>query len=103
MSPRSLVVVAVLAVAGLLGILTTRRRAAPPPPPAVARATAVPNQKVETSPSPAPDARVVRPETYFAPIDETKITSAQAAAAAARYRERARYPRTSRPLENNLD
>lgn len=104
MSRRPLVIlVAVLVVAGALFALFGRRAPAPPPasPPAPAIATSEP--VVEVKPSPGPEREVVRTETYFEPVDETKITAEQAAAAAARYRKAARFPRTSRPLEDGLD
>lgn len=105
MSRRPLVIVVVLlAVAGALFALVGRRAPAPPPPPPAPRATATTEPEVEVKPSPGPAAReIVRTETYAEPVDESQLTAEQAAAVAARYRKAARFPRTSRPLEDGLD
>ncbi|MCC6764607.1 MAG: hypothetical protein IT293_08085 [Deltaproteobacteria bacterium] len=103
MSRRPLVIVVVsLAVAGALFVLLGRRAPAPPPLP-VAKATDTPESVAEVQPSPGPEREVVRTETYFEPVDDSKLTAEQAGAAAARYRKAARFPRTSRPLEDGLD
>jgi len=106
MSRRPLLILTVLVVAAVLGVLLARRAPAPTPQPApavAAKSTATPEAVAEAEPSPEPQRRVVRTETYFEPVEDSKITSAQAAAAAARYRKAARFPHTSRPLEDGLD
>jgi hypothetical protein len=106
MSQRPLLIVVVLAVIGVVAVLLTRAREEKKPVPVAVQATATP-VAVAAVPSPmatrAPERRVVRTETYFEPLDDQQINGQQAAAAAARYRKAARYPRTSRPLEDGLD
>ena len=103
MSRRPLIV-SLIVVAGLVaGRLFMRRgpeRAAPPPakPSATPAAVAAAPQPTSTVPP-----KVFRTETSFEPVDETTITAKQAEAAAQRYRKAARFPRTSRPLEDGLD
>ena len=103
MSRRPLLILAVLAVAGLLAALLMRRAPEEKKPvPVAVQATAV---AVAAAPQPtrSPQRSIVRTETAFEPIDDAQITGDQAKAAAARYRKAARYPRTSRPLEEGLD
>ncbi len=80
-------------------------RAAPEPAPApVVAAKPSPTPiALAVDRTPEPEREVIRTETYFEPVDEAKITPEQAAAAATRYRKAARFPRTSRPLEDGLD
>ncbi len=104
-SRRPLLIAVLVAVAGLAAALLMRRAPEPPPPvPVVAKATATP-VAVAAAPEPtrAPERRVVRTETYFEPLDDRTLTGEQAKAAAARYRNAARFPRNSRPLEDGLD
>ncbi len=100
MSQRSLLIVGLMVVVGVLAFLLTRR---PAPPPKVAVVAATPAPEVEIKPSPGPERNEVRTETSLEPVDESTLSAEQAAAAAARYRKAARYPRTSRPLEDGLD
>jgi hypothetical protein len=104
MSRRSLLIaVLVVAASVVVGVLFLGR--AP-------ERTAAPSAKASVTPAavavaPEPTStvahRVSRTETSFEPVDESKLTAKQAAAAAARYRKAARFPRTSRPLEDGLD
>lgn len=108
MARRPLVILVVFAVVGVAVALLARRSPAPPKAPAVVAVgpTAPPIAEDEGGgehPHRAPERTVVRTQTYFEPVDEAKLTSEQAAAAAARYRRAARFPRTSRPLEDGLD
>lgn len=102
-SRRPLLIAVLVAMAGLVAIVLSRRAPAPPPP-VVATVTATPIA-VAAAPEPTrvPERTIVRTETYFEPVDESKITGEQAKAAAERYRKAARFPRTSRPLEDGLD
>ncbi|MCC6847400.1 MAG: hypothetical protein IT294_02775 [Deltaproteobacteria bacterium] len=101
MSRRPLAIaVALFAVAGALVVFLGPR---PPAPPPLAGPTATPAPAAEGEPSPRPAREIVRTETYLAPVDDSTLTAEQAAAAAARYRKAARFPRTSRPLEDGLD
>ncbi|MEB2286368.1 MAG: hypothetical protein B6D46_09270 [Polyangiaceae bacterium UTPRO1] len=100
MPRRSLVIVVVVAVAAALLAFFGRRAPAPLPPPP---ATGTPRPSVETAPAATRAPAVVRTETSLEPVDESKLTAEQAAAAAARYRKAARFPRTSRSLEDGLD
>jgi hypothetical protein len=104
MSRRSLLIASLIVAAGVLAGLFFMRR----PPERVAAPAAKPSATaavIAAAPRPTSTVarRVVRTETSFEPIDETKITAKQAEAAAARYRKAARFPRTSRPLEDGLD
>lgn len=103
-SRRPLSIAVVVAVVGLAAVWLLRPAPAPPPPIA-AKATPTPIALAEATAEPtrAPERQVVRTETYFEPVDESRITGEQAKAAAARYRKAARFPRTSRPLEDGLD
>lgn len=102
MSSRSLVIVVLVAVVGLAAWLF--RGSPEPPPPVAAKPTASPVAVAAApEPTPVPERRPARIETNFEPVDDSKITGEQAAAAAARYRKAARFPRTSRPLEDGLD
>ena len=98
-----LIIVVLLALAGALFAIFGGRAPAPPPPPPPPKATATPEPEVEVKPSPGPAREIVRTETYFEPLDDGKITAEQAAAAAAKYRKAARFPRSSRPLDDGLD
>jgi hypothetical protein len=104
MSRRPLLIVALVAVAGFAaGLFLLRRPSAPPKP--LPRATGTP-AAIAIAPTPQASrtpGQVVRTETQFEPVDDDQITAKQAAAAAARYRKAARYPRTSRPLDDGLD
>jgi hypothetical protein len=105
MSQRSLLIVGVLAAVGLVAMLLTRPapEAPKPVPVAVAPTAAATPVAGAAAPTASPRRSEVRTETYFEPVDESSLTAQQAAAAAARYRKAARYPRTSRPLEDGLD
>lgn len=102
-SGRPLVIAVLVAVLGLAAVWLFRGSPEPPPR-VVAKSTATP-AAVAAAPEPTPVAerRTVRTETQFEPVDDGAITGEQAKAAAARYRKAARYPRTSRPLEDGLD
>src|SRR5688572_21743002 len=97
-SQRSLLIAVIVAVVGVLAVLLIRRGPEPPPAPVAVRPSATPAALAVASPEPTrvPERRVVRTETYFEPVDEGQLTREQAAAAAARYRKAARFPRTSR-------
>jgi hypothetical protein len=106
MARRPLWIGALVVVAGLLAGLLLMRPAPAPPPPAepVAKLTATP-APVAAAPSPtaSPQRYTLRTESHLPPIDESQITAKQAAAAAERYRKAARFPLTSRPLEDGID
>lgn len=102
-SGRPLVIAVLVAVVGLAAVWLLRGTPEAPPP-VVARPTATPVAvAVAPEPTPVPERRTVRTETQFEPIDDGALTGEQAKAAAARYRKAARFPRTSRPLEDGLD
>lgn len=102
MSRRSLLIAALVVVAGVLAVLFARRPSehAAPPPKVAAAPTVI---AVSPQPTASPPRIVRRTETSFEPVDDAQITAKQAEAAAARYRKAARFPRTSRPLEDGLD
>ncbi len=92
-----------MVVAGLLaGLLLLRGPEAPPPPPPRPTGTPV-SVAVAPTVTASPQRVTIRTETQLEPVDETDITADQAKAAAERYRKAARYPRTSRALENGID
>jgi hypothetical protein len=106
MSQRALLITAVLGAAGLLAVLLARQGSddgRPPPPVVVGPAATATAAALAAAPTASPPRSTVRTETHFEPVDESQMTAQQAAAAAARYRKAARYPRTSRPLEDGLD
>jgi hypothetical protein len=102
-SGRPVVIAVLVAVVGLAAVWSFRDSPEPPPP-VVAKPTASP-VAVAAAPEPTsrPERRNERAETHFEPVDESTLTGEQAKAAAARYRKAARFPRTSRPLEDGLD
>src|SRR5688500_1985350 len=102
-SQRSLLIAVIVAVVGALAVLLMR--SGPEPPPVAVQPTATPVALAAAPPEPtrAPERRIVRTESHLEPVDENQLTKEQAAAAAARYRKAARFPRTSRPLVDGLD
>lgn len=96
-----------LAVAFALGFWWMRR--APTPPPAMvpvavpaAVATAV-ELAAAPSPSPSPLRRTVRTETEIAPAGMLPEVGSLSATTARDYRHRARFPRSSQPIEDGVD
>jgi hypothetical protein len=104
-SQRSVLIAVLVAVVGALAVLSMRGGPEPAPTPVAVQPSATPVALAVASPEPTrvPERRVVRTETFLEPVDEDRLTREQAAAAAARYRKAARFPRTSRPLEDGLD
>ena len=102
-SRRSLLIVALVVAAGFVIGLRLMRRTPPVPPPAVAKATPAPAAvAIAPEPTRSPQRFVQRTETEL-PIIDQGLTPAQAKVVAARYREAAQYPRTSRPLTDGMD
>lgn len=86
----------------MIGRLLLRRTPSAPPP-VVAKATPAPaTVAVQPQPTRSPARFVQRTETELPILDRT-MTPAQAKAVAARYRQAAQYPRTSRPLTDGMD
>jgi hypothetical protein len=62
--------------------------------------------RIAVAPQPTTSPReraTIRTETAIEPVDENQITGQQAKAMAARYRELAKFPKTSRPLVDGVD
>ncbi|MCC6847744.1 MAG: hypothetical protein IT294_04525 [Deltaproteobacteria bacterium] len=105
-SSRSLAPIAALIVAFALGLLATRRPPAGSAPEPVAIASEAPTAlELAAAPSPSPSVvrRTVRTETEVAPAGVAPEVRTLAGAAADDYARRARFPRSSQPLEDGVD
>lgn len=103
MARRPLLIGALVVAAGLLVALLVMRGPEPPPA-APPQPSATPTAAAATPTATGSPARVViRTESLLPPVDDAAITADQAKAAAERYRKAARYPRTSRALEDGID
>lgn len=105
-SSRSLAPLLVLAVAFALGYWATRRLPAEPDPAPVPIASpAAIAAELATAPSPSPSVvrRTVRTETEIAPAGVVPEVRTLAGATADDYSRRARFPRSSQPLEDGID
>jgi hypothetical protein len=107
-SARALLSTVVLVIAFALGFWAMRRPAPPrapeplavvPSPPPAAVVIAVP----EASPSPSPVRRTVRTETEIAPMGVMPEVSSVSTKTAEDYERRARFPRSSQPIEDGVD
>jgi hypothetical protein len=109
MPSRSLVAVLVLVVAFAAGFWLMRRPSVEPVQAAAPAAVVSPAAIVaviadaEPSPSASPRRRTIRTETEIAPTLEEPQMRSITAGTAEDYRRRARFPRSSQPIEDGVD
>ncbi len=103
---RRITLAAVLIVGFALGYWMMRRPSAPPTPVAQARASPSP-AAVERAAAPSPTAsvvrRTVRTETEIAPAGMIPEVASVAGSTADDYERRARFPRASQPITDEVD
>lgn len=107
-SSRRLVPALALVLAFALGSWLTRRTLAPPPHAPVPLAAASPaptpiEDAAAPSPSPSVGRRIVRTETEVAPAGVVPEVQSIAGTTADDYERRARFPRSSQPIEDGVD
>lgn len=107
--PRRLAPAVALVLAFALGVWLTRRPAPTPAPPtaiAMASPASQPTPVAEaTAPSPSPTVgrRIARTETEIAPAGVVPEVRSIAGATADDYERRARFPRSSQPIDDGVD
>jgi hypothetical protein len=107
-SPRTLLPAVVLVLAFGVGFRLMRRPAPTTPAPAVVAAAASPAPLAVVvadapSPSPSPVRRTVRTETEVAPMGVVPEVASLSGTTADDYERRARFPRSSQPIEDRVD
>ncbi len=103
MSSRPLTISVVVVVVLVASFLWFRSPGPPPPAPAPAATAAPIAIAPQPTSSPGGQRVAVPADPVLESVDESTITGAQAKAIAARYRELAKFPKTSRPLVDGMD